>query len=165
MTELSPDIWNSLLQRYSRPLAIYAAQFSIDGDDVVQETFLELFQQPTAPENVVAWLYKVVRHKSISAIRSNRRRQQREQQKSQRSANWFEEHPDEQLDAREITKQLQGLPDDQREVLVLKIWSQFTFSEIAELTDSSSSTCHRLYQTAIDELRKQAGIPCPNSNP
>ncbi|MBD3673249.1 MAG: RNA polymerase sigma factor [Planctomycetaceae bacterium] len=165
MVDWNPDVWNLLLRRYLRPLSIYAAQFSIDEDDVVQEAFLELFQQPTPPENVAAWLYQVVRHKSISAIRSNSRRRQREQTKSQQNDNWFEERPDDQLDARQVTDQLKELPDDQREVLVLKIWSNFTFTEIAELTDSSSSTCHRLYQQAIDELRKQAGLPCPNTNP
>lgn len=165
MVEWNPDIWNSLLQRHLKPLGIYAAQFSIDADDVVQEAFLELIQQPTPPENVAAWLYKVVRHKSISAIRSETRRQHREQSKSRTRVNWFEERPDDRLDAQQITQQLRELPDDQREVLVLKIWSDFTFHEIAEVTNSSSSTCHRLYQQALDELRNKAGLPCPNSNP
>jgi RNA polymerase sigma factor (sigma-70 family) len=165
VTEWSPDVWNDLLQRYSRPLAIYAAQFCSEAEDIVQDTFLELFRQPSPPENLSAWLYKVVRNKSISARQSRKRRDRYEQIKKQTRESWFEENPENQLDARLITSQLRELPDGQREVVVLRLWSNLTFTEIDDLTQSSSSTCHRLYQTAIDELRKQAGIPCPNSNP
>lgn len=165
MTDWNPKTWNTLLKRYATPLAIYAAQFCPEPEDVVQEAFLELFRQPEPPENVTAWLFKVVRNRSISSRRSAARRDRHEGSLADRSPNWFEESPANTLDAREITRQISDLADDQREVLVLRLWGELTFEEIAELTESSSSTCHRLYQKAIEELRQKAGIPCPNSNP
>jgi RNA polymerase sigma-70 factor (ECF subfamily) len=165
VTDWNPNVWNTLLRRFTAPLAIYAAQFCSEPEDVVQDAFLELFRQPEPPENVSAWLYKVVRNKSISSRRSASRRDRHEGRHAIRSPSWFEESPENRLDAREITRQISELPHDQREVLVLRMWSELTFEQIAELTEFSSSTCHRLYQTALDELRKKAGIPCPNSNP
>ena len=164
MTDWNPNVWNTLLRRHATPLAIYAAQICSDSEDVVQESFLELFRLTQPPENVSAWLYKVVRNKAISSRRSATRRGRHEGRHANRSPNWFEESPENRLDAREITRQISELPDDQREVLVLRLWSEMTFEEIAELIDSSSSNCHRLYQKAIEEVRKKAGIPCPNSN-
>lgn len=165
MTDWNPKTWNALLRRYATPLAIYAAQFCSEPEDTVQEAFLELFRQDQPPENVSAWLFTVVRNKSISSRRSTTRRNRYEGVRANRSPNWFEESPENRLDAREITRQISDLVDDQREVLVLRLWGELTFEEIAELTESSSSTCHRLYQKAIEELRKKAGILCPNSNP
>lgn len=164
MTDWNPNVWNTLLQRYATPLAIYAAQICSEPEDVVQEAFLELFRQGEPPENVSAWLYKVVRNKSISSRRSATRRDRHEGRRANRSPSWFEESPGNTLDAREITRQISELSNDEREVLVLRLWSELTFEEIAELTGCSSSTCHRLYQNAIEQLRKKAGIPCPNSN-
>ena len=134
------------------------------AEDVVQEAFLELFRQPEQPQNTSAWLYKVVRNKSISARRSTNRRRHHEGWRANRSPGWFEESPENTLDASEITKQISELPDHEREVLVLRLWGELTFEEIARLTESSSSNCHRLYRKAIDQLRQKAGIPCPNSS-
>ena len=165
MTDWNPHVWNMLLGRYATPLAIYAAQFCSEAEDVVQEAFLELFRQPEQPENVSAWLFKVVRNKSISFRRSSTRRRRHEGLRAHRSPRWFEESPGNTLDAREITQQITELSDNEREVLVLRLWGELTFEEIAKLTESSGSSCHRLYQKAIEQLRKKAGIPCPNSNP
>jgi DNA-directed RNA polymerase specialized sigma24 family protein len=37
---------------------------------------------------------------------------------------------------------LAGLPEPQREVIVLRIWSGATFEEIAAVTGMALSTCH-----------------------
>lgn len=165
MSDWNPQTWSRLLRRYAGPLTIYAAQWSSDPEDAVQEAFLELFQQPEPPLNVSAWLFTVTRNKSISASRSRRRRVRHETRLTETHPCWFEESFETGLDAREISRSLDDLPGEQREILVLRLWGELTFEEIAELTSSSSSTCHRRYQEALEQLRKKAGLPCPNSNP
>ncbi|HSG69944.1 MAG TPA: RNA polymerase sigma factor, partial [Planctomycetaceae bacterium] len=114
---------------------------------------------------VSAWLFTVTRNKSISASRSRRRRVRHESRHAETHPCWFEESFETGLDAREISRLLDDLPGEQREILVMRVWGELTFEEIAELTSSSSSTCHRRYQEALEQLRKKVGLPCPNSNP
>jgi RNA polymerase sigma-70 factor (ECF subfamily) len=67
-----------LLEHHAAALELCARQFCRCPENVVQEAVIELAAQREAPQDDLAWLYGVVRHKAISAARSERRRKQRE---------------------------------------------------------------------------------------
>jgi RNA polymerase sigma-70 factor (ECF subfamily) len=46
------------------------------------------------------------------------------------------------------------LPDEQREVLVLKIWNDLTFAEIGSVLEISQNTAASRYRYALGALRK-----------
>ena len=46
------------------------------------------------------------------------------------------------------------LPHEQREVLVMKIWSELTFVEIAEALEISQNTAASRYRYALSALKK-----------
>ncbi|HEY4328544.1 MAG TPA: sigma-70 family RNA polymerase sigma factor, partial [Phycisphaerae bacterium] len=46
-----------------------------------------------------------------------------------------------------------ALPQDQREVLVLKIWSDLTFAQIADALHIPASTAASRYRYAIERLQ------------
>jgi len=46
------------------------------------------------------------------------------------------------------------LPHDQREVLVLKIWNELTFSEIGDALGISQNTAASRYRYALAHLKK-----------
>jgi DNA-directed RNA polymerase specialized sigma24 family protein len=48
---------------------------------------------------------------------------------------------------------LQLLPQDQREVIVLKIWHQHTFEEIGKLIDISPNTAAGRYRYGLQKLK------------
>ncbi len=50
-------------------------------------------------------------------------------------------------------KCLAGLPRDQREVIVLKIWHEHTFDEIGELLGISPNTAAGRYRYGLEKLR------------
>lgn len=160
----NPTTWSELVGRYSGPLRIFAAQWSSEPEDAVQEAFLELFRQTEPPERVSAWLFKVVKNKAISSLRKETRRRTHEAQQASTKQNWFEEHPAQVLDARQVGRLIENLAGEQREVLVTRIWGGLSFDEIAALTGLTRSTCHRRYHEAIEVLRKQSGATCPNTN-
>jgi len=47
-----------------------------------------------------------------------------------------------------------SLPHDQREVLVLKIWNELTFNEIAGALEISQNTAASRYRYALANLKK-----------
>ena len=49
---------------------------------------------------------------------------------------------------------VESLPRDQREVLVLKIWNDLTFSEIADSLGISQNTAASRYRYALTNLKK-----------
>jgi RNA polymerase sigma-70 factor (ECF subfamily) len=56
---------------------------------------------------------------------------------------------------------LQRLPDEQREVIVARLWGGLSFEQIAEAAGCSASTAFRRYSAGIDALRRELDEPCP----
>jgi len=46
------------------------------------------------------------------------------------------------------------LPDEQREVVILKIWNELTFAEIAQILEISQNTAASRYRYALGALKK-----------
>jgi RNA polymerase sigma-70 factor (ECF subfamily) len=154
-----------LLDRYGGPLALYARQWCMSPEDVVQEAFLRLVQESPSPENVVGWLYRVVRNGAIAASRSAGRRSRREAAVAHRGEPWFDAPSGDGLDAAAATEALGQLPLELREVIVARLWGGLPLEQIAELTGASTSTVHRRYHAGLIALREKLGVPCqPTKN-
>jgi RNA polymerase sigma-70 factor (ECF subfamily) len=160
---MDPELLGELIDRYAAALALYARQWCSAPDDVVQESFLKLVQQPEPPEQPVAWLYRVVRNGAISQARSSRRRQIHEARAAERAATWFIPPDDPTgLDVARVTATLAELPGEQREAIVAHLWGGLTFEQIGELAGSSAATAYRRYTAGLAALRERLGVPCPD---
>lgn len=153
-----------LVDEHAPALMLYARQFCLAPEDVVQEAFVKLVAQKRLPSPVLPWLYRVVRNGAISAARSEQRRRRHEAQAARAAPAWFVPRPESGLDAGEVTRLLQSLPDQQREVITLHLWGGLTFAEAAEVMECSSSSAHRWYAEGLLHLRERLD-PCHPTNP
>src|SRR6266542_5282379 len=149
---------------HTAALMLYARQWCASPEDVVQEAFVKLAAQRTAPTEVVAWLYRVVRNGSLSAARAEQRRRHHEARAAVAPI-WFVPSEGDGLDAETATRALQALPLEQREVLVARLWGGLTFEQIGALTGLSASAAHRHYHAGLAALRERLHVPCPNPSP
>jgi len=150
-----------LLDRHGAALELYARQLCDSPDDCVQEALVELARQRRTPDDVLPWLYRVVRNKAISASRSARRRRRHEGEAAGRRATWFAPSPGDAVDAASATSALKSLPQEQREVVVAHLWGGLTFRQVGRLVGTSDSTAHRRYEAALSTLREKLGVSCP----
>jgi len=164
MNPVGPELLTRLLDEQGSALVLYARQWCQTPEDVVQEALLRLARQAVLPDNVVGWLYRVVRNGAISASRRASRRKRREAAVAHRGEPWFHASETARLDAEEATAALSELPIEQRETIVARLWGGMTFEEIAELTDSSTSSTHRWYQAGLSALQERLGVACPNTS-
>src|SRR6516165_3095332 len=159
---MGPELLGRLVDHHAAALVLYARQWCVTPEDVVQEAFLKLVAQRPPPDNPAAWLYRVVRNAARSAARSARRRQRYEAAAAARAPAWFDDANADGLDAATATEALQDLPPDEREVIVAHLWGGLTFEQIAEVAGCSPSTAHRRYAAGLANLRERLAIPCPN---
>ena len=160
----SPQI-SQLLDRHGAALVLYARQWCDAPDDVVQEALIALWRLPQPPENPVGWLYRAVRNGAIDCSRAERRRTTREAAAARsRPQAWFLPASESGLEGAEVAAALATLPIEQREIIVARLWSGLTFAQIAELTDSSTSTAHRRYVEGLTILRERLLASCPQQN-
>lgn len=158
---VTPELLGRLLDEQGGALALFAAQWTENADDCVQEALIELARQSAVPPNPTAWLFRVVRNRAISQWRAERRRERREHFASllrrQESAAC-----DETFAPAELAAAVASLPDEQREVIVARTWGGLNYEQTADLAGCSLSTAHRRYEAGLAALRKVL-LPCPQT--
>jgi RNA polymerase sigma factor (sigma-70 family) len=158
---ISPTIIEGAVKTHAAALTLYARQFFAGrnfhaAEEVVQEVFHRLSQQPTLPENLVAWLYTAVRNGAISAARSDKRRSRRE---SQRQPPLFQPDSESPFDGEKIALCLEKLDRETREIVTLHLWSDMPFGDIATWLGVPKTTVYRRYKDALETLRELIGEP------
>ncbi len=158
---VGPELLGRLFDQHAAALELFARQWCDTPDDVVQESLIALVEQVRAPDDPVAWLYRVVRNRAISASRSARRRKRHEAAMADARPAWFDESSaSDLLDARLSVAALESLPIEQREVVVARIWGRLSFEQIGQLVGASQSAAHRRYEAALVELRRKLRVSC-----
>jgi len=147
-----PAWYESLYRAKGTQLLLYGRALGlthVEAEDVLQETFIALMDRqhpPTRPEHYCVRAY---RNRALNYRRSLWRRITREFE----STRWFERSAEETEAERGAMRGLAELPPDQREVIVLKIWHQYTFEEIGELLELSPNTVAGRYRYGLQKLR------------
>jgi RNA polymerase sigma factor (sigma-70 family) len=162
MESVDHPLLTRLLDKHGAALVLYAQQWCEGPEDVVQEAFMRLMHQRPVPDNIVGWLYRVVRNEAVTSSRSKVRRTRHEAAAGSRREPWFKPMIDDALDATAAVAALEALPMGEREVIVLRLWSGLSFEEIADLIGMSTSTAHRRYEMGLDALREKWSVPCLN---
>src|SRR6188508_3307863 len=159
---MGPDRLTELVDRHAAALVLYARQWCACPEDVVQAAFLKLVSIRTPPDNLLPWLYRVVRNGAIDASRAARRRHRNEAAAADSAPKWFAPSYDPTgLDAKTAAAALADLPPETREIIVAHLWGGLTFEQIAEAVDSSAATCYRRYAAGLEVLRQKLGAERP----
>lgn len=156
------DFWQHWFEVYGPRLLLCARQWTrteSDAEDVVQEAFVRFWRhQRGLPGEPMALLVTSVRRAALDLIRREGRRTQREARAGDGTGEpcaWFE-NPFAGAERRAaIEDALRRLPHEQREVLVLKIWGELTFEQIAGELGLSPNTAAARYRYALAALRQE----------
>jgi RNA polymerase sigma-70 factor (ECF subfamily) len=158
MPPMTPHELGRLYRQHAPALRLYARQWPGCADDVVQDAFVALARQDPPPDQMAAWLHRVVRNGAVATARSAVRRRRREGAASAPEA-WLAPS-DDRLDAAAAARALADMPLDLREVIVARLWGGLTFDEVARLVGCSLPTAHRRYHAGLTELRTRLNVPC-----
>lgn len=176
-----------LLEMYGSYLALLARmhigkqlQSRVDPSDLVQETFAEAshrfgqFRGSTESE-LVGWLRQILASKILDTVRRNIGAERRDVRLEQQLANELSDtfcrlgkaliapqsSPSEQAAKREhavlLAMAMSELPEDYREVLVLRNLQGLTFPEVAQQMGRSLDSVKNLWTRALTKLRHSLG--------
>ena len=142
----------SLYETSASQILLYGRALGLshsESEDVLQETFIALMQKDAVPEEPLHYCLRSFRNKALNHKRSLWRRLTRELE----SHRWFERTNGESPQERAAMRCLAKLPAEQREVIVLKIWNDYTFENIGELLELSPNTVAGRYRYGLQKLR------------
>lgn len=148
-----PEDLSRLWREHAARLLLIVRAIGEPAEDAVQEAFVRLAQQSTLPEDPLAWMVRVARNQLLQWHRAGTRRDRRHEHSAAMRSWFIETDPADGLSAEELTLELRDLPDQQREIVVLHLWGEMSFEQIAETVSTSRSTAHRRYLEAIRCLR------------
>ena len=150
--ETEPNWCEGLYEAKAAELILYGRALGLshsEAEDVLQETFMALLQRGQPPSKPDHYCVRSFRNRALNYRRSLWRRLARELE----SRRWFERSPGESPQERAAMRSLAELPVEQREVIVLKIWHEYTFEEIGELLEISPNTVAGRYRYGLQKLR------------
>ncbi|MCA9144858.1 MAG: sigma-70 family RNA polymerase sigma factor [Planctomycetaceae bacterium] len=151
---LDTEALQTLIDSHGAALELYARQWYHSPDDALQEALIELLRQNAGPDQPVAWLFKTIRHRAMNLARGERRRSEHHRQASQQRDEWFSEDNNLGFESEELQEAISRLPDLEREIVVARIWGELSFEQIAGVVDTSSSSAHRRYRSALQSLHE-----------
>lgn len=145
------EAFDLLVGRYRDPLANYVYRFLGDakeGEDLLQETFLRVYRNRHSYRRIAkfsTWLYTIAGNLARSEYRKRKRRRVYSLQSVNRDDEEYEvEIPDDTflpddhaecvMQDRQIQAALKLIPEEFREVVVLRDVQQLAYEEIADIT-------------------------------
>ena len=143
-----------LYNQHGGALLAYARSFALDrstAEDAVQLVFLKLLRGETAvPDMPLAYLYRAVRNTALNTQRNSARETSLDEE-----SNWFTHRGGNREAELALQKVLLELPEEQREAVVMHIWSGMTLEEIASARGVPLNTVASRYRYALEKLRER----------
>jgi RNA polymerase sigma-70 factor (ECF subfamily) len=119
------------------------------AEDAVHDGLIAVAQSNGRIKNLKAYLFTTVRNKAKFSMKYDNKHEE-----------YIEEfldiedfNADQQIFAIQILKQLNNLHPNQQQVIILKVFADLTFKEIAQITDTSQNTVASWYRRGISVLQ------------
>jgi len=135
----------------------YKVQHRETAEDLTSLTFMKALDKINSFSNARStfstWIYTIARNNVIDFYRTN---------KNNLDINdiWdLEDHTDIERDADaksklvKVEKYLKELKAEQREIIMLRVWEDMSYREIAEITGKSEGNCKVIFFRALKELK------------
>ena len=131
-----------------------------DTRDLLQEIFVKLAREPRLLDGVReerAFLIRLAHNAAIDSIRRRGTRDRTKENFAAENISLFApaDDPDEEAFRTALSGALATLPEEQRVVVHLKLWSDLTFDAIATTLEISPNTAASRYRYGLDKLREQ----------
>lgn len=159
----------ALINRHNQKIISFIYSKVLDRDvaeDIFQDTFIKVIKtlkrgSYSEEGKFLPWVMRIAHNLIIDHFRKNKRMPKFE---GSEDFNIFSVIKDDKLNVEkqmikdqidsDLTYLIDELPDDQREVLIMRIYKDMSFKEIAENTDVSINTALGRMRYALINLRK-----------
>ena len=161
---------SQLIERHSRRVRDYIQMMVKDGDvadDIFQETFIKAVRvidegRYTDNGRFLSWILRIAHNQVIDHFRAQKQNRQLNEAEAGYDVLGTLRLAERTVEAEIVCEQIAGdvrrmvelLPDEQREVVMMRYYSGLSFKEIAEQTGVSINTALGRMRYALINLRK-----------
>ncbi|HKW16826.1 MAG TPA: sigma-70 family RNA polymerase sigma factor [Terriglobales bacterium] len=143
-----------LYKQHGAGLVLFATAIAGErsrAQDAIHHVFAKVMETGDLSRAVdkKAYLFASVRNAVLNDAKVQRRSVSLEPDSA-----WFDPPDRDYAAERKLRRALSELPEEQREVMVLHMWGELTFSQIAEVLEISANTAASRYRYALEKLRE-----------
>ena len=153
------DEIEKLYRHHGAALVFFAASIAgsrNSAQDAVHRVFVKLLDRGLKYEvtDAKAYLFTAVRNTVL-----NDHKQRARVVDLDPDIAWFDPPAQDYHAQRQLQLAIKQLPEDQREIVILHVWGELTFGQIAEVLRISSNTAASRYRYALNKLREHMTAP------
>lgn len=164
-----PEALRLIMKRFQRPLLSFLCHMTgdrVSAEDLLQEVFVRVWrhrERYEAQEKLSGWLFTIARRLALDHLEKAGRRQAIpiEEENLQERIPEPDAAPDQVLEGADLRRRIEdaiaSLPEDQREVFLLREYGGMQFNEIARMTGAPLGTALARMRYAVLKLRKSLG--------
>ena len=154
--------WADWLGKHGPQLLLFArtqTRCEADAEDLLQEAVVESSGKSEGNPPDLPLVYTTIRRRAIDLARKTDRRTAREATTTEEPEDyWFDDTIEQKETARLIDRAMKNMPEKFREVVMLKIWSNLTFAQIAQTLDIPLNTAASRYRYGLEILKRDANL-------
>lgn len=159
-----------LIERHTRRVRDYIRMMVKDNDvadDILQETFIKAVRfidegRYSDNEKFLSWILRIAHNQVIDYFRAQKQNRQVNESNAGYNVLGTLRFAEQNIEDRMVADQIEAdvrslvemLPDEQREVVMMRYFSGLSFKEIAEQTDVSINTALGRMRYALINLRR-----------
>lgn len=138
--------------------SLFAAALAITrnkaaAEDCVFDALAAVAALKEAPRNMAAYLFRVVRNKALHNLKQSQRQQAFDE-------DYLDAEPgNQELETLlgQVKQHIGSLVADEQQVLILKLFEDMTFDEIARIMEASPNTVASWYRRGLEKLKHAMG--------
>jgi RNA polymerase sigma-70 factor (ECF subfamily) len=145
-----------LYEEHGRALLAYACALLHDpaaAEDALHQVFVRLLRDGSTAISSPGYLFRAVRNHALNHVRDRAREVALDEVRDGRRQ-WLESPSGSTETALALQSALSTLPEEQREVIVLRVWGQMTFDDVAAIVGVSPNTAASRYRYGLAKLNE-----------
>jgi RNA polymerase sigma-70 factor (ECF subfamily) len=132
------------------------------AEDLTSQAFLNAYQRfetfDPSRGNFSSWLYRIARNQIIDQSRRTKPTDDILTHEHLQSGDDPVQDTDRQLNTEQLQKLLAKLPEEQRELVIMRLWDELPYTEIAILTGKTESSLRMQFSRIVGALRQHAHL-------
>jgi RNA polymerase sigma-70 factor (ECF subfamily) len=151
-----------LYDKYIRKIydfVYYKTNHRESAEDIVSLVFLKAIEKINTFKSdkgtFQAWLYQIARNTVIDHYRTKKQADNIDDYWSLADNTDIERDTEAKFKLEQVDEYLKKLKPRQREIIIMRVWQEMSYKEIAETFSQSEASCKMSFSRAISRLRKE----------
>lgn len=152
--------FGKLYDHYIRPIYnfIYFKTFHKEtAEDLTSQTFLKALDKIKSfdvEKPFGAWLYQIARNNVIDHYRKRKHQSDIDDFWDLSDGTDVESDVETKQLSEKVRKEMEGLSRPEREIIIMRVWQDLSYKEIAEILGKTEGGCKMSFSRAISKLKK-----------